>query len=367
MFFQKGRSSLGYYSKLACLTTTLIACGSKSDPPPNDTGTTVTIPPIEWGFTTITSPNVGDGFGTAIAISSDNLYVGAPHGEVGGLVYIHNQTDSLASIMQGSPGDALGASLAFFDKMIYSAAPLSDAGAGTIYSSDGVAITGDSGQLLGKRLYATGNGLFTSSTAGLFRIISPALGQIVPSLDLEFVAPSARIGGFIASGEELFIGTPYGEVSVLVGEESLPRLVPLDEAGYSLCWANLFDDDEEELVVGAPGASRVDLFSRTDSGEFELKQSISSTNDRFGHALSCAEGILIVGAPLYGSDQRGAVWRFEGDPLLWTTEEPFLEGAEAWSQLGFSVRVNMDKELFMGAPGIASTAGYVSIFAPINP
>ncbi len=345
----------------------LLSCNKGDNPVAVDTGEEPVVTVIEWEYKTISSPAIGDGFGTSLALSDDGLYIGAPHGETGGVIYKHTNTAQLEPVMQGEVGGALGAAIAFYEGKLYGAAPIYGSGAGAIFRSDGVSIVGDAGQLLGKRLYNTGGGLYAASTSGLFRVLPPSIGEIVHRLNLEFIDQTSRVGGFIADGESLYIGTPHGEMAVTTGVTSLQHSSPLDESGYALCKANLLGDERDEIVTGAPGANRVEIFTLSDTDSLELAKTIQGDSGRFGHAISCIDGLLIVGAPLFGDEHQGALWRFEGDSSVWTVGEAFLSGSSAWAQLGFETALGNEGEIYAGAPGGEGTAGTVTAYSPITP
>jgi hypothetical protein len=344
-----------------------LSCNKGDDTIVIDTGDVPVVTVIEWEYKTISSPTVGDGFGTSLALSDDGLYIGAPHGESGGVIYKYNDNAQLDPVMEGEVAGALGAAIAFYDGALYGAAPIHGSGAGAIFRSDGVSIVGDAGQLLGKRLYNTGGGLYAASTSGLFQVLPPTLGAIVQRLNLEFVDQATRAGGLVADGDSLYIGTPHGEVAVAAGVTSLEHSSPLDESGYALCKSNLLGDDRDEIVVGAPGANRVEIYTASDTESLELAKTIQGEYGRFGHAVSCIDGLLIVGAPLFGDEQQGALWRFEGDSSLWTVEETFLSGGNPWAQLGFEIALGNAGEVYAGAPGGQGTVGTVTTYSPITP
>ena len=346
----------------ACCT--LASCNNTKDNDTLETATPTTETEVIWAFSTIQSPSGNDGFGTSLATSNDIVFIGAPHGDGGGAVYQYNNADGIELIIQGEPNSALGASLAFHDGHLYTSAPLHLSGSGMISRIDGTSALGESGDLLGKRLYSTGGRLFGSSTSGLFQVTPPAFGKVIQKLSIEYVSNDSRIGGLVARGDELYIGTPYGDSSVSIGQNSLSRTQQLDEAGYSLCLSDLNGDSIEELVVGAPGKNRVEIYGRSDQDVFELINTIDGNSGRFGHSVSCVGGVLIVGAPLFGEEQEGAIWRFEGDPTTWVASEPFTEGSKAMSQLGFDTLLTADGRIYAGAPGGGDTMGAVLVYAP---
>lgn len=126
-------------------------------------------------------------------------------------------------------------------------------------------------------------------------------------------------------GDELLVS--YSRGALILG--GLERAEGDGDAGYSLCVGDF-------VALGAPSLNQVWL--QGDEG-WEVIQG----SGRFGHALSCRRGEVLVGAPV-----EGAVW------LLRPGQEPELlaEGDE----LGASVLITPDGELYAGAPGNTSSA-----------
>ncbi|HJN73346.1 MAG TPA: FG-GAP repeat protein [Myxococcota bacterium] len=140
-------------------------------------------------------------------------------------------------------------------------------------------------------------------------------------------------------------GMAHGTHALSIEEELVERLEPGDGAGYALCVADVDSDGVDELVVGAPNAGVVYLVE----DELETAESVVGEG-RFGHSLACAEGLLVVGAPMSGAELAGEVVIYEDlDPVA------VVEG-EVGDTLGASVLLSGDR-IFAGAPG--STEGAV--------
>lgn len=88
---------------------------------------------------------------------------------------------------------------------------------------------------------------------------------------------------------------------------SLERIAPLDEAGASMQSCDVDGDGSPELVLGAPGAGRIYVYSSLTEEPLIL----GPQTGRFGQSLACGAQGLAIGAPL-ANDGQGAVYQLEG-------------------------------------------------------
>jgi hypothetical protein len=105
------------------------------------------------------------------------------------------------------------------------------------------------------------------------------------------------------------------------------------------------------MLVGAPGTNTVYVV-RSLSDSLEDAATWTAEGGRFGQSVACRSGEAWIGAPLYGSSARGALYRVgpDADPTV------FLEGHTPGSQLGFSLSASAE-EVWAGAPGSGNTTG----------
>lgn len=281
----------------------------------------------------------GQGLGAALALlAGGEVLAGAPWAGPGGIYRLDAGGPTLLAT-EGAVG-ALGLALAADGAGWLAAAPLRAAGAGAVVRDGETAQEGQAAELLGAALAVTaGHTLLGARDAVLVdgvRVELPGTPRA-----LAWVA-----GGWVA-------GLPQGELALVQAAGALARPAPGDEAGYALCAADLDRDGDEELAVGAPGAGQVWIL---EAGEGWAEAQRLEGEGRFGHALACAEGELLVGAPLAGPTQRGAVWRVGAELTL--PAEPALEGEADWEQLGGAVLLSPGW-LWAAGCGDAACAGVV--------
>ena len=314
-----------------------LAC---SEPPPDiPADSPAPVEQSERVHTRYDAPQIGDGFGSTLAIGS-SVFVGAPNTSRGRVYSISPATGVSLFFEEPTPG-AAGSALAFrTDDELLIGAPLFNDGAGRIYSN--TEALQDGGRVLGGRILARGQDLLFTESLGLWE------NGVYRSVE-------NRIFALEKWGALTVLGHPIGDPALLIGEEGIPRETPYDELGYAICAANFDDDEESELAVGAPGSGKVYIFNLGNSlGEASV---LELGEGRFGHALACKDHLLLVGSPSFGDDLRGAAWCFEGSMDTWSIDEPTFQG-QAWEQLGAAVAVGT-KSMVIGAPGNASTPGSV--------
>ncbi len=284
-----------------------------------------------------------DGFGHAVWLG-ERLLVGAPFsGErVGalpdGAAYTFDVTwasdatldASSGGRLAGGPSAALGAALASDPAGTWIAAP----GAGTLVDAAGAVVL--EVPELGGAVAARDGRLAVRTRDGAWADgRSSALGRRAEAL------------AWLADGT-LVVGHRHGEVAVRVGARTIARASLVDEAGAALLVADVDGDGDEDLVVGAPGSGRVYVVDPADPpASFDPSTAIGPGDGRFGAALgSTAAGVLEVGAPMYGADAQGAVYRLDGlgPPSI------LAIGESAGASFGAALH-GTPRGLAVGAPG----------------
>ncbi|MEY3213805.1 MAG: hypothetical protein RIT28_4286, partial [Pseudomonadota bacterium] len=284
----------------------------------------------------------GGGLGTSLAAGGDARFAAAPWAD-GGAVWRLGAEDQL-ELVPGAVSGAFGRGLAVHDGALVVGAPLAEAGSGLLWR-DGVVTPGGPGELLGGVVRSTALGLVASVQGGARQ-------------DALVIPLGARVTDAAALQGALILGTPTAEHAVydVATGVGISRLSAQDEAGSAICVADLDLDGEDELAVGAPGAGVVVVL---EVGQRALAEGrlIQGNGGRFGQALACGAGLLVIGAPLEGEGQRGAVYAVEaGDEALVSLGVGEADGAE----LGAAVLIEAGGAVFAGAPGQAGGAGLVA-------
>ncbi|MCP4803956.1 MAG: hypothetical protein GY913_09015 [Proteobacteria bacterium] len=145
--------------------------------------------------------------------------------------------------------------------------------------------------------------------------------------------------------EQPVAGFARGEFALWIDGQFVGRDEPGDGAGSSLCVTDIDGDGVNELLVGAPGAGRVDVYV-----DGALTPFLEGTG-RFGAALDCGPGRVAIGAPETEPARSGAVHVWEGDLVEALVGEP-------GDRLGTSVLLTGDL-VYAGAPGGSAADGAV--------
>lgn len=320
----------------ALVTFVGLGCRDKGDDAPVTDSTPPETPMGRWEGVT-----PGGGLGASLASGAGARVAGAPWAE-GGAVWRLAAEDQLAAV-PGAARGAFGRGLAVHDGILIVGAPLAEDGAGLLWR-DGVEEPGAAGQLLGALVRSTPLGLVVSAQGGA-------------RVEDEVLAVGARVTDAAAFDSRLVLGAPAATDAVYDAQDGvwIPRLSPHDEAGAALCVADLDGDGADELAVGAPGMNAVVVLEAGASSLAEGRL-IQGAGGRFGQALGCGAGLLVIGAPLDGDGLRGAVFAVEaGSETLLTLGVGESDGAE----LGAAALVEADGAVFAGAPGHNGGAGLV--------
>lgn len=286
-----------------------------------------------WGgFATLTAPDgeIGDRFGTAVAISGDLIVVGAElddaAGALSGSVYVFGRNQGGAdawglvaklTAADTAPGDRFGSAVAVSGDTLVVGTSEAGGGTGAAY-------------------------VFARNQGGL-----DAWGEVaeLSFVDLERVS---RFGVAVSIWEE----------TVVVGAE---------EAG--------------PVVNGPPGAAYV--FKRNEGGanawgqQRKLVPADGEEDDRFGASVAIFEDAIVIGAPfatLAAGSDSGAAYLFkrnQGGPDAWGEVTKLGPSSCSNCRLGQAVAVHGDR-VIVGAPdrsrtipfGLLSEVGVAYVFEP---
>ena len=250
----------------------------------------------------------GGGYGSRLAGGAAEVWVAAPWFEDSGAIYLlGEQTPTL------SGERSLGLGLASEGSTLVAEAPLAN------------------------------EGLYGTRAAFEELLLVQELEGV--HVDEDFVQTPGRPWSSTLVGERQVVG--IAQQGVWTEEGWLAQAEQGSELGLSACSSDLNGDGQEDLAVGAPGANEVHVWLQLEGSPLVLE----GPEGRFGQALSCAQQLLAVGAPLYG--EGGAAWRIEG----LTVGEPLLQGEPA-DRLGQDVLL-VGEALYAGAPGAPDSPGAV--------
>ncbi|MCB9759020.1 MAG: FG-GAP repeat protein [Alphaproteobacteria bacterium] len=285
-----------------------------------------------------------EGFGSSLARSADGaVLVGAPFGAPG-RVYIL-QEDAVEVLLEGSGADGLGLGLAVDSAgAVWAGQPLADSGLGRLLVDGEPVAYGAVQDALGARIAASGSAVAATAGAALLvdgaRVALPARAAAVTWFD------GVPVAGMVQE-----------EVAVWSEAGALDRAAAHDEAGYALCADDVDEDGLTELVVGAPGAATVYILDALTQAPGEAT-ALEGPGGRFGQAVACAPGALLVGAPMYGEALTGAVWQLDAAALTAGTVGAPTRVGRAGDGLGAAVLFD-GAHAWAGAPGQADGPGAV--------
>ena len=294
--------------------------------------------PIPFGFSieSIQGENPDDGFGSAIAVAQDGVWVGAPHGEKGRAYRWANQR--LELMVEGT--GRTGAHIAHTSEGIWVSAPLAQSGEGAIVDARGqLRFEGSEGT--GIVVSPAGSGTY-------------AYGSGWRSMDGRMGSTDGRPTAITEANGIIGIGFAHGPTSFKTNTAQLTRTAVGDEAGFSLAAGDIDGDGIQEWIVGAPGANTVTAYNGSDLSP--VAQWTGS--GRFGTAIAVCDldgngrDDLLVGGPFQGS--TGEVTRyadFSQSPSAWDFDWP-----ESTLQIGAALSCG-DGSLYVGAPGNHETQG----------
>jgi len=289
--------------------------------------------PLQSGVFQIGDPD--DGFGSALGLGPEGLWVGAPYAEGGrGRVYAL-ANDGSETHLRGNKDAHFGSRLLWQGARLLIGAP----GEGGVYDGDGNRLLEAEGA--GMALAALGDVVVSSTRQG-------SLGSDGSS-HLWEQQPDALC--FDGTGT-LIAGFSHGLRGVVREQITHPH-TSADGLGSALLWGDGDGDGVEELIVGAPEAGAVVFLDEN----LQEKSRITLGRGRFGAALAlAAPGLLYIGAPTDGLNAEGGVYvGVQGQaPRL------VLSGEAADDQLGVSLLAG-PHYFVAGAPGSSQRSGSVFI------
>lgn len=290
-----------------------------------------------------TGPLVGGGLGATLVAVDDGAWAGAPWGGAGQVWALQSQAVAVFPDETDSPGLGLGLAVDP-DGVLAAGAPLVGAGAGRVLRTDGGGWDGAAGELAGARLAWHRGTLWSGGGTRL------SLGDSTVELP-------ERLGDLLDFDGQPAIGLPRGPDALWLNGKTWARPLAHDQAGFSLCAADFDGDGALDLAVGAPGADQVRLLLGPPAGWSLDDRVIQGPPGRFGHALACSEGSLVVGAPL-AQGGVGAVWLLVGDALDQAIGEPWAVGLAPGDHFGAAVALT-EGDVWVGSPMAQDLAGQV--------
>jgi len=308
--------------------------------PPADSGTSAPVGLRVSGL------ELDSGFGAALLVQEDRIWVGAPHG-VQGTVYRVNKA-KLTQVVTGQ--GRLGSSLAMGGSGLRVGAPVRGEGLGAVVDSSGAVVVEGIG--------STGLAMASGDTALIAHGggYSAGEGTLIPT-------PS-RPTSIAQLGEQVGIGMALGPLALSVGDHSLDRPAALDEAGFSLAVGDLDGDGAQEWILGAPGAGVVHI---VDPDTLEIRTTVASDHAGFGFALAVCDlsgdgrDDLLVGAP--GAELHTGAALLYTDLLGNDSPDQLWVGTNMGDRLGTAVGCSTGL-VVLGAPGMATDTGHIRVIRP---
>lgn len=314
--------------------------------PSMDSGDTSTTgesgSPPDPDRTIVEGPDGDAGFGSAVAVDGDRIWVGAPHGSEGVVYSVVD--DALEPLLNG--GGRLGSAIAVTPTGLWIGAPLSDDGAGAVFDENGELVLAGTG--------STGLALAGGATPAV------AVGTGWTRPDGDGATTPSRPTSIAVAGDRVGIGMARGDIMLQVGDLTAARNATHDEAGFSLAAADLDGDGDAEWILGAPGADAVYVLNST---TLETVITLTEIGGGFGTAVAACDPdgdgrhSLLVGAP--GADGTAGRVVHYSDPMS-DTEADTWSGDVPGRFLGFALACG-DAGLVLGAPGGGAVPGQVWI------
>lgn len=290
-------------------------------------------------------PEAADQYGTALAVNSTRVFVGVPGDDSGnvdaGAVYAYQLgvTTEEAIFRKRFVQAAFGTSIVADDATIAVGAPSDASGRGAVYAFDAQPTPCQGGVCVAL-------GAFAGATEG------SQFGQTVALVDGATLigAPAEDVDGAAD------VGAAYLAV---LGQAQRPRIAdpetsPLagDQFGFAVATI------ENDLLIGAPLLGSTDTGAvfvfdkRTQRQRLTLRNPVPTTGDFFGAAIAVEDDTIAVGAPFDGMAawKAGAVYLFRR-PTAELLEGKPLVSVEARERELFGAAVAMSAELIVvGAP-----------------
>src|SRR4029453_11957541 len=289
-------------------------------------------------------PDPGDAYGTAVAANAVRVFVGVPGDDSGNVdagavfTYPFGLTSEDAVFRKRVVDASFGTSVAADDSTIAVGAPADASGKGGVYAFPAQPTPGP-------------NGVCETRDAFPGRIDGSQFGQSVALVDgtLLIGAPAEDVDGAADVGAAFLAAVGQTQSPRLTNPESNP--LAGDQFGFTVATI------EDDLLVGAPLLGSTDtgavfIFDkRTQRRRLTLRNPVPTTGDFFGAAIASDADMVAVGAPFDGTAtwKAGAVSLFprataeliEGKPLV--SPEPQVREL-------FGAAVAMSPELIVGGP-----------------
>lgn len=292
--------------------------------------------PVGFSMESVLGENPDDGFGSAIAVSNDGVWVGAPHGGKG---RAYRWKEQRLELMFEGVGRT-GSHIANTSDGIWVSAPLMESGEGAIFDAQGeLRFSGSDGT--GIVVSQAGSGTYAHS--GGWR-----------SLDGRTGSTEGRPTAIAEANGVIGIGFAFGSIAFTADSAEISRGVLGDEAGFSLAAGDIDGDGTQEWIIGSPGSNTVTAHNSSDLSA--VAQWVGS--GRFGTSIAVCDldgngrDDLFIGSPFYGP--TGNVTRyadFSESPTPWEFDWP-----EATLQIGAALSCG-NGSLYVGAPGDHDTLG----------
>lgn len=292
---------------------------------------------------------VGDGFGSAIAVGSDQLAISAPTAEPFGAVYLFSQEDGAwAQTHAMTPADTLdgfGSSVAHAGDLIVTGATAHDdrKGAAVVFWNDGD--TWQQSRISTEGIDLDDRANFGNSVAvhnGTVFVSAPGHERGVVFAFTYDEESGAWVEQDRITHDNLTGGAQFG-ASLAVQDGVMLVGAPRQDAGTGAVFAFNYEADIDAWAP-ARGLAPFDGVDRS----------------RFGTAVAFDGTNAWIGAPNADS-RRGGVYRYTYEDMQWTSaQRVFVPETESGFQLGATLAAN-SSVVAAGLPGGANSAGKAAI------
>ena len=333
-------------------------------------------------------PQSGARYGRSVALVGQTLYVGSPHAEGTGRVYIYDLTAGGFVLRDTLEPDGFGREFGWsidvdhFRMVVGAPASFSYYGAAYIFELDGAAWRrtrrfpgnfvsieskfGTSVALDGNRIAV---GAFSENFVGRVRtFVRQPNGWVLEQTISPEVFGGTFGGGVDLEGSTLVVhdfGFP-GDVHDVFHLQNVGGTWTFG-SGVSVTGYNDFALQNDRLVVGDDSGVR--LFERSGMAWTQVAAIDSPDrlpDDEFGRAVAIEGNRIVVGAPKTQSG-RGAVYVFEGSGSAWDQVGRFTASdAQSFDRLGNSVAV-CGWQVVAGAERDGADAGSSYFFEAVQP
>ena len=291
------------------------------------------------------------GAGSAVLQADGVSWVGAPWGAPGSDAerwpaggFVREDARGEATNVEGRAGDALGAAFARLDDgTVLIGAP----GVGEVRTATGeVRARGDG---VGGRLASRGQAWAARTRTGVYRVTPEGTATTWDTAtrpdSLAILATGEVVAG-MATGPIALQGFSTDGARIDVLRSETPAGQHPDEAGWALATCDVDADGREEVLVGAPGASRVFVLPSLTT-PLSAAASFGTGEGRFGASIACGD-----------PDVDDAVYAYRGGVLTRLRSATTQD-----AQLGFALSFG-DDSLLVGAPGASGEPGSAARIVP---